>query len=103
MSVMAGQICVINITPTALVDERKLHTNDEILDAQNYSCWSTVIVVPIRAACPNLLGLFRPSVVGIAPLIGPQMCPHESERIPPHDFQRQRLRSGILLIVDIHG
>jgi len=90
-------------TPTALVDERKLHKNHEVLDAQNYSCWSTVIVVPIGVAGTDFFGLFRPSVVGIAPLFGPQMCPHESVRIPPHDFQRQHLRSGILLIVDIHG
>jgi hypothetical protein len=90
-------------TPTALVDERKPHKNDEILDAQNYSCWSTVIVVPTGVAGTNFFGLFRPSVVRIAPLFGPQMCPHESVRIPPHDFQRQNLRSDILFVVDNHG
>jgi len=90
-------------TPTAVVDESKLHKNDEILDAQNYSCWSTVIVVPIGVAGTNFLGLFRPSVVGIAVFVGSQMRPHERQRIPPHDFQRQNLRSDILIVVDNHG
>jgi hypothetical protein len=46
--------------------------------------------------------LVPPSVVGITPLFNSQMCPYESQRIPPRELQLQNLCSKIVFLVSTH-